>query len=224
MAGVFGQKTFPQLTLLLHQFLGLASDVISMWLPQPESSTEIRIPSPKFEEFAKVFNFQQLFNNLMHFLQMPSYSYKYSSHGSPSGDSRRSSVTRTSYSSRTGGPGSGLNDNFSSYTNKSAYSSLSTSSSSNWKTNDNGFVFSASGKEIFEKMNDAEHAIGFKDQDYNRLKENCRRTGRLFEDTTFPADDRSLFFSQPSPRNFVWKRPGVSINLFQIIPKSILTH
>ena len=137
---------------------------------------------------------------------MPSY-FKYSSYSTPSGDTRSTSINRSSYT--VSGPGSSLKNNYSSYSSKSAFSSSSSSSPSNWKLNNNAVIYSGSGQEIFERINDAEKAKGFKDQDYKKLKENCRKSGRLFEDHAFPADDRSLFFSQPSPRRFVWKRPGV---------------
>ena len=141
---------------------------------------------------------------------MPSH-YKYSSYTTPTGGVRRTSYTQSSYSTGTGGPGTSFNNNYSSYGSKSTFSSSSNSSSSNWKSDNNGVVFSGSARDIFEKIGDADSAKGYKDQDYNKLKESCRRSGRLFEDPAFPADDRSLFFSQPSPRRFVWKRPGVRI-------------
>ena len=53
-------------------------------------------------------------------------------------------------------------------------------------------------------------AFDVSDQNYEELKKECLRNGTLFEDPSFHADDRSLFFSQPTPRKFVWKRPGVS--------------
>ena len=140
---------------------------------------------------------------------MPSY-YKYSSYSTPTGNVRQTSVSRSSYTTRTGRLGSSVQDNYSTYSSKSSFTSSSNSSPSNVTSNNNAIIFSGSGKEIFEKINDAEKAKGFKDQDYNELKEDCRKSGCLFEDPAFPPDDRSLFFSQPSPRRFTWKRPGVS--------------
>ena len=139
---------------------------------------------------------------------MPSY-YKYSNYSTPSGGVRRTSVSRTSYSSNSGDPNSSYK---SSYSYSDSYSSK-TGSSSEWKSNNNGLVtsYSGTGKDIFDAISNAEKAKGFKDQDYNKLKDNCRRSGRLFEDSAFPADNRSLFFSQASPRKFEWKRPGVTI-------------
>ena len=47
-------------------------------------------------------------------------------------------------------------------------------------------------------------------QDYNKLRRSCIQNGKLFEDPYFPADDRSLFFSQKLPFTPEWKRPHVS--------------
>lgn len=149
---------------------------------------------------------------------MPSY-YQYSSYSTPSGGVRRTSSTTTSYSSSNfGDPSSGIQRKYSSTSNDGNYKTTTTtqrrtsSSSSQNRITDDGLItsYSGSGNDIFNAINDAENAKGYKDQDYNKLKEKCRRTGQLFEDTAFPANDRSLFFSQPSPRRFVWKRPGVS--------------
>ena len=125
-------------------------------------------------------------------------------------------MNRSSYSMSSGGPGSKFTSNYSTYSTNNAFSSSSSSTtpSVNWKSNNNAVIYSGSGEEIFEKITNAENAKGFKDQDYNKLKESCRKSGRLFEDQAFPADDRSLFFSQPSPRRFVWKRPGVCTQYF----------
>lgn len=35
----------------------------------------------------------------------------------------------------------------------------------------------------------------------------------VFEDPLFPANDSSLFYSQPPPMKFEWKRPSVSASL-----------
>ena len=152
--------------------------------------------------------------------QMPSY-YQYSSYSTPSGGVRRTSTTTTSYSSSNfGDPSSGIQRKYSSTSNDGNYRTTTTttqrrtsSSSSHNKMTDDGLItsYAGSANDIFNALNNAENAKGYKDQDYNKLKEKCRRTGQLFEDSTFPANDRSLFFSQPSPRRFVWKRPGVSV-------------
>lgn len=55
------------------------------------------------------------------------------------------------------------------------------------------------------------HSTG---QSYKELKLECQQKGKLFEDCDFPATDSSLFFSEKPPIPFVWKRPGVSINVF----------
>ena len=47
-------------------------------------------------------------------------------------------------------------------------------------------------------------------QDFEKLRAECRRSGRLFEDPEFPATDCSIFFSRTPPRPFQWKRPHVS--------------
>ncbi|XP_043210764.1 calpain-A-like isoform X2 [Amphibalanus amphitrite] len=44
-------------------------------------------------------------------------------------------------------------------------------------------------------------------QDFEKLRAECRRSGRLFEDPEFPATDCSIFFSRTPPRPFEWKRP-----------------
>ncbi|XP_037073401.1 calpain-B-like [Pollicipes pollicipes] len=44
-------------------------------------------------------------------------------------------------------------------------------------------------------------------QDFDKLRAQCRRSGRLFEDPEFPASDCSIFFSRTPPRPFQWKRP-----------------
>ncbi|KAM9310995.1 calpain-5-like [Gastrophryne carolinensis] len=49
--------------------------------------------------------------------------------------------------------------------------------------------------------------IYYQDQHFDRLKSQCRHQARLFEDPKFPANDRSLYYSQSSPRVVEWKRP-----------------
>jgi len=39
------------------------------------------------------------------------------------------------------------------------------------------------------------------------IQNECQREGTLFQDPDFEACDKSLFFSRPPPRPFVWKRP-----------------
>ncbi|CAH2272750.1 calpain-5-like isoform X1 [Pelobates cultripes] len=47
----------------------------------------------------------------------------------------------------------------------------------------------------------------YQNQHYERLKKQCQRAGRLFEDPTFSATDRSLYFSHSPARAVQWKRP-----------------
>ena len=46
--------------------------------------------------------------------------------------------------------------------------------------------------------------------DYETLKADCLRTGRLYEDPDFPAVNKSIFFSKPLRERVYWKRPLVS--------------
>ena len=46
-------------------------------------------------------------------------------------------------------------------------------------------------------------------QDYDKERRSGIKTGKLFEDPYFPADESSLFFSQKLPFKPVWKRPKV---------------
>ena len=49
----------------------------------------------------------------------------------------------------------------------------------------------------------------FKGQKYKDIKSNCIKKGALFVDPTFPPSGKSLYFSTNTPRDIVWKRPGV---------------
>ncbi|XP_031469523.1 calpain-9 isoform X3 [Phasianus colchicus] len=51
----------------------------------------------------------------------------------------------------------------------------------------------------------ATHSSG---KGYQELKQECLRSGCLFEDPDFPANNASLFFSEKPPIAFLWKRPG----------------
>ncbi|XP_055014496.1 calpain-9 [Boleophthalmus pectinirostris] len=42
---------------------------------------------------------------------------------------------------------------------------------------------------------------------FEELRSECLQTGALFQDPDFPAEDKSLFFSESVPVNFEWKRP-----------------
>lgn len=50
--------------------------------------------------------------------------------------------------------------------------------------------------------------LPFKNQNYELLKRDCLKNGRLFEDPEFPAEDRSMFYTQPVPYGTKWKRPA----------------
>lgn len=57
-------------------------------------------------------------------------------------------------------------------------------------------------------------AVKFSGQDYQTLRTECLRSGRLFEDRCFPAGSRSLGYEELGPYSFksrevVWKRPKV---------------
>ena len=48
----------------------------------------------------------------------------------------------------------------------------------------------------------------FKNQDWSILKTEYNKN-KLFEDPLFPAEDKSIFFSQSVPYGIKWKRPKV---------------
>uniref|UniRef100_A0A8D2A3H6 Calpain 9 n=1 Tax=Sus scrofa TaxID=9823 RepID=A0A8D2A3H6_PIG len=45
-------------------------------------------------------------------------------------------------------------------------------------------------------------------QSFEELRQACLQKGVLFEDTDFPADSSSLFYSERPQIPFIWKRPG----------------
>lgn len=60
-----------------------------------------------------------------------------------------------------------------------------------------------------------ENAVRYLGQDYGRLVEECRRSGTLFRDQTFPPAPASLGFRELGPGTaktygVQWKRPTVS--------------
>lgn len=59
-----------------------------------------------------------------------------------------------------------------------------------------------------------EQAVKFCNQDYEVLRQQCLKTGRLFEDDCFPAVHKSLGYKElgqysSKTRGVVWKRPKV---------------
>lgn len=50
--------------------------------------------------------------------------------------------------------------------------------------------------------------LPFKNQNYQLLKQECLKNGRVFEDPEFPTLDRSMFYTQSVPRGTKWKRPA----------------
>lgn len=53
--------------------------------------------------------------------------------------------------------------------------------------------------------------IKFKDQDFNSLLEKCLKSGEMFSDQTFPAEQKSIGMAEDDdPRKAIkWKRPKV---------------
>ncbi len=59
----------------------------------------------------------------------------------------------------------------------------------------------------------------FKGQDFESLKQQHDEYN-LFEDSLFPANDRSLYYTKRSPPGIIWKRPKVtSIYLIKYLRK-----
>lgn len=54
----------------------------------------------------------------------------------------------------------------------------------------------------------------FKNQRYSKLKSQCEKEERLFQDPEFPANDKSIFFSRAPPEQIVWRRPKVWLKPF----------
>lgn len=69
-------------------------------------------------------------------------------------------------------------------------------------------------KERAEGIGTNQQAVKFSQQDYETLRQECLKRGRLFEDDCFPAEPKSLGFNELGPyssktRGVVWKRPTV---------------
>ena len=50
--------------------------------------------------------------------------------------------------------------------------------------------------------------VPFKNQSFEKLRDECLRGKKLFEDPLFETSAKSMFFSQPVPAGATWKRPG----------------
>ena len=61
---------------------------------------------------------------------------------------------------------------------------------------------------ITQNLVEGKGAAGF-DQDFYKLREQLYKSKKLFEDPKFPANNDSLYFSQPPKKAIVWKRPYV---------------
>jgi len=48
----------------------------------------------------------------------------------------------------------------------------------------------------------------FSNQNYEKIKEECRKKKTLFEDNLFPANNSSLFRINPNNKTTKWKRPS----------------
>ncbi|KAM8859486.1 calpain-1 catalytic subunit-like [Spinachia spinachia] len=67
-------------------------------------------------------------------------------------------------------------------------------------------------KQREEGIGTNQQAVKFAQQDYETLRQECLKRGRLFEDDCFPAEPKSLGFNELGPyssktRGVVWKRP-----------------
>lgn len=56
-----------------------------------------------------------------------------------------------------------------------------------------------------------ENPVKFKDQDFKKLLEACVKSGELFDDPAFPAEQKSIGMPEdPDPNNAIkWLRPKV---------------
>ncbi|XP_003797471.1 calpain-9 isoform X2 [Otolemur garnettii] len=68
-------------------------------------------------------------------------------------------------------------------------------------------LYQAPGPQVHPVPKDARtiHSSG---QSFAQLREACLQRGALFEDTDFPANNSSLFYSERPQVPFIWKRPG----------------
>ena len=70
-------------------------------------------------------------------------------------------------------------------------------------------------KEREQGIGTNQRAVKFSQQDYESLRQQCLKSGRLFEDNLFSAGRKSLGYNDLGPyssktRDVVWKRPKVS--------------
>ena len=49
----------------------------------------------------------------------------------------------------------------------------------------------------------------FRNQSYSSLRDQAQKSGNLFVDTEFPAQDKSVFYSGGGAAGLEWKRPKV---------------
>lgn len=69
-----------------------------------------------------------------------------------------------------------------------------------------------------QRFGTKQYAVKFSKQDYEALRQQCLKSGCLFEDNCFPAEHKSLGYNElgpysPKTRGVVWKRPKVRCHL-----------
>ena len=65
----------------------------------------------------------------------------------------------------------------------------------------------ASNKIVRITSNTDKKIIPFKDQHYEKLRDECLKSGKLFEDPLFAPVDKNIFYTQTIPSGTKWKRP-----------------
>ena len=61
-------------------------------------------------------------------------------------------------------------------------------------------------------------------QNYEKIKQECIKSRRLFEDVLFPANEKSLYYFKQPEREIVWKRPHEIINNPRFIVESVVPN
>lgn len=61
-------------------------------------------------------------------------------------------------------------------------------------------------------------------QSYEKIKQECLKSNRLFKDELFPASDKSLYYFRPPERNLVWRRPHEITDNPQFIVESVVPN